>query len=25
MVRDAKHFHHIENGICSCMGYWWCQ
>jgi phosphorylcholine metabolism protein LicD len=22
MVRDAKHFHHIENGICSCMGYW---
>jgi len=22
MVRDANHFHHIENGICSCMGYW---
>jgi hypothetical protein len=22
MVRDANHFHHIEDGVCSCMDYW---
>jgi hypothetical protein len=24
MVRDSKHFHHFEDGVCSCMDYWWC-
>jgi pentatricopeptide repeat protein len=22
MVRDVNRFHHFEDGICSCMGYW---
>jgi hypothetical protein len=22
MVRDANHFHHFENGVCSSMDYW---
>jgi hypothetical protein len=22
MVRDANHFHHFEDGVCSCMDYW---
>ncbi|CAK9192023.1 unnamed protein product [Sphagnum troendelagicum] len=22
MVRDANHFHHFEDGACSCMDYW---
>jgi len=22
MVRDANHFHQIEDGVCSCMDYW---
>jgi hypothetical protein len=22
MVRDSKHFHHFEDGVCSCMDYW---
>jgi len=21
-VRDANHFHHFEDGVCSCMDYW---
>jgi hypothetical protein len=25
MVRDANHFHHFEDGVCSCMDYWRCQ
>jgi hypothetical protein len=24
-VRDANQFHHFEDGVCSCMDYWWCQ
>jgi hypothetical protein len=24
-VRDANHFHHFEDGVCSCKDYWWCQ
>jgi hypothetical protein len=23
--RDANRFHHFENGVCSCMDYWWFQ
>ncbi len=22
MVRDSNHFHHFEDGVCSCMDYW---
>jgi hypothetical protein len=22
MVRDANHFHHFEDGVCSCRDYW---
>ncbi|KAK1359305.1 pentatricopeptide repeat-containing protein [Heracleum sosnowskyi] len=22
VIRDRKRFHHIENGLCSCMDYW---
>jgi hypothetical protein len=22
MVRDVNRFHHFEDGLCSCMGYW---
>jgi hypothetical protein len=22
IVRDANHFHHFEDGVCSCMDYW---
>jgi hypothetical protein len=25
IVRDANHFHHFEDGVCSCKDYWWCQ
>ncbi len=22
VVRDSNHFHHFEDGVCSCMDYW---
>jgi hypothetical protein len=25
MVRDANCFHYFEDGVSSCMDYWWCQ